>query len=98
MRQPSRHECPRPFPVVRGDTLPALPASSRLTASSDVARSICLLLLLFFFFANGALAAGLTLEWNPVASPGLSGYMLYYGPAAGNYPSKIDVGNTTGYT
>jgi hypothetical protein len=29
---------------------------------------------------------------------GLSGYMLYYGPAAGTYPSKIDVGNTTGYT
>jgi len=35
------------------------------------------------------------LSWNPVASPSLSGYMVYYGPAAGNYPSKIDVGNTT---
>jgi len=36
-----------------------------------------------------------TLAWNPVSSPALSGYMLYYGPAAGNYTSKIDVGNTT---
>ena len=54
--------------------------------------------MLLFFLAKGALAAGLTLAWNPVASPGLSGYMLYYGPAAGNYPSKINVGNTTGYT
>ena len=35
---------------------------------------------------------------DPVNSPLLVGYMVYYGPAAGNYTSSIDVGNTTAYT
>ena len=91
-----------PLPLgrrTRGETLASIAAGSRFTGASDVARSISLLMLLFFFFfAKGAPAAGLNLAWDPVASPGLAGYMLYYGPAAGNYPSKIDVGNTTGYT
>jgi PKD repeat protein len=42
-----------------------------------------------------AFAGSVTLAWDPVSSPALSGYMLYYGPAAGNYTSKVDVGNTT---
>ena len=42
-----------------------------------------------------AFAGSATLAWDPVSSPALSGYVLYYGPAAGNYTSKIDVGNTT---
>jgi len=53
---------------------------------------------LFFFLlvvAARAFAGSATLAWDPVSSPALSGYMLYYGPAAGNYTSKVDVGNTT---
>ncbi len=38
------------------------------------------------------------MAWDPVASPALVGYMVYYGPSAGNYPTRIDVGNTTTYT
>lgn len=44
--------------------------------------------------ASHALAASVTLAWDPVTTPvAASGYMLYYGLAAGNYPNKIDVGN-----
>ena len=41
-----------------------------------------------------AFAGSATLAWEPVSSPALAGYMLYYGAAAGNYANKIDVGNT----
>jgi PKD repeat protein len=43
--------------------------------------------------ATQAVAAGVIVSWNPVS--GAAGYMVYYGPAAGNYPSRIDVGNAT---
>ena len=52
--------------------------------------------LLFVFLllvAVRTFAGGLTLAWDPVS--GAVGYTVYYGPAAGNYTSNIDVGNTT---
>ena len=45
-----------------------------------------------------AFAGGATLAWDPVNSPALAGYVLHYGPSAGNYTSRIDVGNTTSRT
>ena len=48
--------------------------------------------------AARALAGSVTLAWDPPTGPAPAGYKVYYGPAAGNYPSKIDVGNTTTYT
>jgi PKD repeat protein len=42
-----------------------------------------------------ASAGSATLAWNAVTSPALAGYMLHYGPSAGNYTSRIDVGNAT---
>ena len=45
-----------------------------------------------------AFAIGATLAWDPVDSPALAGYVLHYGPSAGNYTSQIDVGNTTSRT
>ena len=48
--------------------------------------------------AGRAFAGTVTLAWDPVNSPLVVGYMVYYGPAAGNYTSSIDVGNTTSYT
>ena len=74
------------MPVVRKPTF------NRLTA---LARSAALFLLLLLVAAR-ALAAGLGLAWDPVTNA--SGYMVYYGPAAGNYPTKINVGNTTTHT
>ncbi len=67
---------------------------SGLRAVAVVARSTGLFLFLLLTAAR-VLAGSATLAWSPVTSPALSGYMIYYGPAAGNYPSKIDVGNTT---
>ena len=45
-----------------------------------------------------AFASGATLAWDPVTSPALAGYVLHYGPSAGNYTSRIDVGNTISRT
>ena len=74
------------MPFVRKLAFNSLPA---------LARSAALLLLLLLVAAR-ALAAGVGLAWDPVTNA--SGYMVYYGPAAGNYPTKIDVGNTTTHT
>ncbi len=84
------------WPLLLGGTLAAVPARSHSRALTDVARSIGLFFGLFLW-AAAALAASVSLAWNPVNSPSLAGYEVYYGPAIGNYPSKIDVGNTTGY-
>ena len=56
-----------------------------------------------YFFASllvatQAMAGSATLAWDPVNSSELAGYMLYYGPTAGKYASKIDVGKTTSRT
>ena len=67
---------------------------SRLAA---LARPLGLSLLLLVVAAR-ALAAGVNLAWDPVVSPPADGYRIYYGPSVGNYPSSIDVGNTTTYT
>ncbi len=56
------------------------------------------LLFVLLLMAARAFAGGVTLAWDPVNSPSLAGYMVYYGPAAGNYTASIDVGNTTAYT
>ena len=74
------------MPFVRKLAFNSLPA---------LARSAALLLLLLLVAAR-ALAAGVSLAWDPVTNA--SGYMVYYGPAAGNYPTKMNVGNTTTHT
>jgi PKD repeat protein len=58
----------------------------------------CILLVLLLFAAARAVAGEVTLAWDPVINSSLAGYNVYYGPAAGNYPSRIDVGNRTFYT
>ncbi|MBN2232275.1 MAG: fibronectin type III domain-containing protein [Deltaproteobacteria bacterium] len=55
--------------------------------------------------AEAGLAAGrevtcasVSLAWDPSESPGVVGYLLYYGPASGTYYTPLDVGNRTDYT
>lgn len=60
--------------------------------ASALFHSACAVLLMLV--AVRACAGTVTLEWDQVNSPSLAGYMLYYGTAAGNYTSKVDVGNT----
>lgn len=43
-------------------------------------------------------AADVTVAWNPVSSPALAGYFLYYGTSSGAYGPAIDVGNKTSAT
>lgn len=45
-----------------------------------------------------ALAGTVSLAWNPVTSPSLVRYFVYYGPASGYYFWRIDVGSTITYT
>jgi PKD repeat protein len=68
--------------------------SHRWKPLTAMARAAGLLVILLLTAAR-AWAADVSLAWDPVVDPNLSGYMVYYGPAAGNYPNKIDVGNST---
>ena len=45
-----------------------------------------------------ALAAQVSLAWDPSPAPTVTGYYLYYGVASQTYTSQIDVGNQTTYT
>ncbi len=42
-----------------------------------------------------AFAGTVSLAWDPIASSSLVGYLVYFGPSAGQYAGRIDVGNTT---
>ena len=48
--------------------------------------------------ATGALAADVTLAWNPNAESDLVGYKIHYGTDNANYSVHIDVHNVTAYT
>lgn len=56
------------------------------------------LLALAWAFSSGALAAQVGLAWNASTGTGVAGYYVYYGTSSRNYPSRINVGNTTSYT
>jgi PKD repeat protein len=58
-------------------------------------RGSCFLL---FLAASPALAGSITLAWDPPPGFSPAGYVVYYGTAAGNYPTRIDVGNARTYT
>ncbi len=67
--------------------------------STRIPRILLLITALVFaaLLASPARAGTVSLAWDAVNSPALVGYMLHYGPAAGNYPSSIDVGNKLTY-
>ena len=55
-----------------------------------------ILLVLLSTIASTAFAAGtMTLAWEPVSNPSVRGYVIHYGPGAGNYNATVDVGNIT---
>jgi PKD repeat protein len=69
-------------------------ARSRIFAAAAKPGSLFLLL---FFVSLRAFGGVVTLAWDVESAP-VVGYMIYYGPTAGSYSSKIDVGNKTSYT
>jgi hypothetical protein len=49
--------------------------------------------------ANGDVTcAPVSLAWDASESPGVTGYLLFYGPESGTYHTPLDVGNRTDYT
>jgi PKD repeat protein len=56
------------------------------------------LLLVLLAIPVRALAANVTLAWDPVSSPVLSGYTLHHGNSAGNYTTTIDAGGALSWT
>lgn len=60
---------------------------------------IILLALCPFLSPTNSFARDVTLAWDPpVITTDVTGYMIHYGTAPGNYSQAIDVGNTTSYT
>ena len=49
-------------------------------------------------FVSNAYAGQVTLAWDPVSAPSLSGYRLHYGQKSGSYSSQLDAGTQTTYT
>ena len=48
--------------------------------------------------APNVVCAQLFIEWDESPSPGVDGYIMYYGTQSGNYTESVDVGNTTSCT
>jgi PKD repeat protein len=49
-------------------------------------------------FVSNAYAGQVTLAWDAVSAPSLSGYRLHYGQSSGSYSSQLDAGTQTTYT
>jgi hypothetical protein len=60
-----------------------------------ITRDALLLLLVTLLTAAGSLAGTMSLAWDPVGSPDLAGYRVYYGTTPGSYTSTDDVGDST---
>jgi PKD repeat protein len=72
-------------------------ARSRLRWSNPAVH-LGILFLFLLTVAVQAFAGQASLAWDGSASPGVAGYMLYYGQTSGSYVAKVDVGNTTART
>ncbi len=55
-------------------------------------------IIMAMFISINALAADITIAWDPNSEAELAGYNLYYGTASGNYATSVNVGNQTHYT
>ncbi len=49
-------------------------------------------------FASAALAGSVTLAWDPVNDPAVTGYKIHYGTASKAYTVHVDAKNVTTYT
>jgi hypothetical protein len=85
--------CPSP---VRG--LKHTPGTFRPANWNPLSKRICTLGFIALCFASGGAAwgsQGVALAWDPVSTPGVSGYVVYYGTTNNNFTSRVDVGTNT---
>ena len=61
-------------------------------------RRASILSLLFLLCTTSALAADVSLAWDPSVSPNISGYKVYYGNSSRSYSTAITIANQTTYT
>jgi uncharacterized protein YxeA len=61
-------------------------------------KKVLIGIIMVLVFAVTALAADVTLQWDPNSEPDLAGYKIYYGTASRTYGGPIDVGNVTQHT
>jgi hypothetical protein len=54
-----------------------------------------LLTIAIFTMLEKAKASNMILDWRASMSPNVIGYHVYYGTTSGNYPYKVNAGNTT---
>lgn len=54
-----------------------------------------ILLVLFLTITPAAMASSVSLVWDPVSDPQLSGYKVLYGFSSRNYQHEVDVGDST---
>jgi hypothetical protein len=57
-----------------------------------------LFLVAIFTIVKKANADAIVLDWDRSISPHVSGYAVYFGTTAGNYPFRVSVGNATSVT
>jgi hypothetical protein len=83
-------------------SLRSLSHASRLRSLNlrPSALAILCFLPLALSLGSGALvySAQVALQWNANTDPTVTGYKVYYGTSSGNYPTHVDVGETTTYT
>jgi len=72
--------------------------SCRIPWCLSFCLSFLMLLPILFFFHQSALAAQVTLAWDPNNEPDLAGYRVHYGTVSGNYQIHLDAGLNTTYT
>ncbi len=76
-----------------------LPAVSWSVCTNASTNSIVILLnstnSCGFFMAVAKANGSVMLAWNPVSSPLIAGYSVYYGGASGSYTNKISAGTST---
>jgi hypothetical protein len=62
------------------------------------ATLVALLVPALFFCSPTQADQSISLAWNPSTSPGVVGYMVYYGTGATNFDNSMDVGTNTSAT
>jgi len=50
---------------------------------------------LCFAYCRTAWGSGVAIAWDPVSTPGVSGYVVYYGITNNNFTTRVDVGTNT---